>query len=208
MGHSMGGHGALTLGLRNPGLYRSISAFSPIAHPSVVPWGEKAFGGYLDGDRAAWKQYDATELVRSRVQETVSGGSTGFCFFCLGCSVWHCEAEKHLAVTWVTTPRPGSSMTLGNWCAAILQGRHCNTCMHICGAAELLLAEMFMELRQHKLFVRLSCFFIIERPACCTGVGGQCLQTLVRVIDNLCCTRAGKGVRRPEAGDPHRRRHG
>ena len=69
MGHSMGGHGALTLGLRNPGLYRSISAFSPIAHPSVVPWGEKALGGYLGGDRAAWKQYDATELVRRRMQE-------------------------------------------------------------------------------------------------------------------------------------------
>ena len=69
MGHSMGGHGALMLGLRNPEMYRSISAFSPIAHPSVVPWGEKAFGGYLGGDRAAWKQYDATELVRSHLQE-------------------------------------------------------------------------------------------------------------------------------------------
>ena len=62
----MGGHGALVLGLRNPGRYRSISAFSPIAHPSAVPWGHKAFGGYLGDDRAAWKQYDATELVRSR----------------------------------------------------------------------------------------------------------------------------------------------
>lgn len=63
MGHSMGGHGALVLGLRNPGLYKSISAFSPIANPSAVPWGEKAFGGYLGDDRAAWKEYDATELV-------------------------------------------------------------------------------------------------------------------------------------------------
>ncbi len=66
MGHSMGGHGALVLGLRNPGAYRSISAFSPIAHPSAVPWGHKAFGGYLGDDRGAWKQYDATELVRRR----------------------------------------------------------------------------------------------------------------------------------------------
>ena len=63
-GHSMGGHGALVLGLRNPERYRAISAFSPIAHPSAVPWGHKAFGGYLGDDRAAWKQYDATELVR------------------------------------------------------------------------------------------------------------------------------------------------
>ena len=61
----MGGHGALVLALRNPERYRSISAFSPIAHPSAVPWGHKAFGGYLGADRAAWKQYDATELVRS-----------------------------------------------------------------------------------------------------------------------------------------------
>jgi S-formylglutathione hydrolase FrmB len=66
MGHSMGGHGALVLGLRNPGAYRSISAFSPIAHPSAVPWGHKALGGYLGDDRGAWKQYDATELVRGR----------------------------------------------------------------------------------------------------------------------------------------------
>lgn len=65
MGHSMGGHGALVLGLRNPELYKSISAFSPIANPSAVPWGEKAFSGYLGSDREAWKQYDATELVRT-----------------------------------------------------------------------------------------------------------------------------------------------
>ena len=65
MGHSMGGHGALVLGLREPQLYKSISAFAPIANPSAVPWGEKAFSGYLGDDRAAWKQYDATELARS-----------------------------------------------------------------------------------------------------------------------------------------------
>ncbi|MDB5749313.1 MAG: fghA, partial [Massilia sp.] len=62
-GHSMGGHGALTIALRNPELFRSVSAFAPIAAPSRCPWGEKAFGGYLGADRAAWRTYDATELV-------------------------------------------------------------------------------------------------------------------------------------------------
>lgn len=63
-GHSMGGHGALVLALRNPGLYRSVSAFSPIVAPSQVPWGEKALGAYLGADRAAWRGYDAVELVK------------------------------------------------------------------------------------------------------------------------------------------------
>jgi len=63
-GHSMGGHGALTLYLKHPGLYRSVSAFAPIANPSSCPWGEKAFTGYLGEDREAWKAHDATELVR------------------------------------------------------------------------------------------------------------------------------------------------
>ena len=62
-GHSMGGHGALVIALRNPGRYRSVSAFSPIVAPSQVPWGEKAFAAYLGDDREAWKQYDATALV-------------------------------------------------------------------------------------------------------------------------------------------------
>jgi len=62
-GHSMGGHGALVLALRNPDRYRSVSAFAPIVSPSRVPWGEKAFTGYLGEDRAAWAAYDATELV-------------------------------------------------------------------------------------------------------------------------------------------------
>ncbi|WP_322029132.1 S-formylglutathione hydrolase [Paraburkholderia sp. J76] len=62
-GHSMGGHGALVIALRNPGRYRSVSAFSPIVAPSQVPWGEKAFAAYLGDDREAWKQYDAVELV-------------------------------------------------------------------------------------------------------------------------------------------------
>ena len=55
LGHSMGGHGALTLALRQPGRYRAVSAFSPIVAPSQVPWGIKAFAGYLGQDRAAWR---------------------------------------------------------------------------------------------------------------------------------------------------------
>jgi S-formylglutathione hydrolase len=64
-GHSMGGHGALVLALRNPELFRSVSAFAPIAAPSLCPWGEKAFSGYLGADPAAWKRYDASELMRT-----------------------------------------------------------------------------------------------------------------------------------------------
>lgn len=63
-GHSMGGHGALTLALRNPGRYRSVSAFSPIVAPSQVPWGRKAFAAYLGDDEAAWAAHDAVALVR------------------------------------------------------------------------------------------------------------------------------------------------
>ncbi|MGZ8289068.1 MAG: S-formylglutathione hydrolase [Telluria sp.] len=62
-GHSMGGHGALVLALRNPGLFRSVSAFAPIAAPSRCPWGRKAFAGYLGVDEAGWKAYDATALM-------------------------------------------------------------------------------------------------------------------------------------------------
>ncbi len=63
-GHSMGGHGALTIGLRNPNMFRSISAFSPICAPSQCPWGQKALGGYLGDDAMDWLPYDATELVK------------------------------------------------------------------------------------------------------------------------------------------------
>jgi S-formylglutathione hydrolase len=62
-GHSMGGHGALTLALRNPGRFRSVSAFAPIVAASQVPWGEKALGGYLGTDRAAWRKHDAVALI-------------------------------------------------------------------------------------------------------------------------------------------------
>jgi len=62
-GHSMGGHGALTIALRNPETYRSLSAFAPICSPLRCPWGEKALHGYLGADRARWRTYDATALV-------------------------------------------------------------------------------------------------------------------------------------------------
>lgn len=62
-GHSMGGHGALTLVLKNPGRWRSVSAFAPISSPMRCPWGEKALSNYLGPDRAAWRRYDATALL-------------------------------------------------------------------------------------------------------------------------------------------------
>jgi S-formylglutathione hydrolase len=73
-GHSMGGHGALVLALRNPDVYRSVSAFAPIAAPSQCPWGVKAFTGYLGDDRDAWKQYDASELVKGDAASRFEGG--------------------------------------------------------------------------------------------------------------------------------------
>ena len=71
LGHSMGGHGALTLGLRNPGIYRSISAIAPICAPRRCPWGRKALGGYLGEDQGQWADYDATELA-ARVPDAPS----------------------------------------------------------------------------------------------------------------------------------------
>ena len=62
-GHSMGGHGALTIALRNPDRFRSVSAFAPIVSPLNCPWGDKALGGYLGQDRDAWRQYDACALI-------------------------------------------------------------------------------------------------------------------------------------------------
>ena len=63
MGHSMGGHGAITIALRNPGRFRSVSAFSPIASPMNCPWGEKALTGYIGPDRSAWRVYDSCALL-------------------------------------------------------------------------------------------------------------------------------------------------
>jgi S-formylglutathione hydrolase len=62
-GHSMGGHGALTIALRNPGRFGSVSAFAPIVSPLACPWGEKALSGYLGPDRSAWREYDACALI-------------------------------------------------------------------------------------------------------------------------------------------------
>jgi S-formylglutathione hydrolase len=65
MGHSMGGHGALTLALRHPDLFASVSAFAPIVSPSRVPWGQKALGAYLGSDQAKWREHDASLLVEA-----------------------------------------------------------------------------------------------------------------------------------------------
>jgi S-formylglutathione hydrolase len=81
-GHSMGGHGALTLALKNPGRWKSVSAFAPIASPLRCPWGEKALGGYLGPDRNAWRRHDATALIEdgARVHELLvdQGDADGF----------------------------------------------------------------------------------------------------------------------------------
>lgn len=81
-GHSMGGHGALTVALRNPDRFRSVSAFAPIVAPSSVPWGEKALAGYLGTDRAAWRAYDAVALIEdgARLPEILvdQGGTDQF----------------------------------------------------------------------------------------------------------------------------------
>jgi S-formylglutathione hydrolase len=70
MGHSMGGHGALTAALRNPGRYRSVSAFAPIVAPSQVPWGRKALGRYLGEDCAAWRAHDTVALIEDGARLT------------------------------------------------------------------------------------------------------------------------------------------
>lgn len=78
-GHSMGGHGALTIGLKNPDKFKTISAFAPIVNPSNCPWGVKAFEGYLGSDTADWQQYDATYLIeqgaKSRHKILIDQGS-------------------------------------------------------------------------------------------------------------------------------------
>lgn len=66
-GHSMGGHGALIIALRNPDKYQSVSAFSPIVAPSQTPWGQKALKGYLGDDKRAWEKYDSCELVKTAI---------------------------------------------------------------------------------------------------------------------------------------------
>ncbi|MBR9764444.1 MAG: S-formylglutathione hydrolase [Rhodobacteraceae bacterium] len=82
MGHSMGGHGALTIGLRNAGRFRAVSAFAPIVSPLNCPWGEKALTGYIGADRAAWRAYDACALIEdgARVPDLLvdQGDADGF----------------------------------------------------------------------------------------------------------------------------------
>lgn len=78
MGHSMGGHGALTIALKNPGMYKSVSAFAPICSPTQCPWGEKAFSNYLGDDKNSWEQYDACLLIanaQERLHLLVDQGS-------------------------------------------------------------------------------------------------------------------------------------
>ncbi|MDB5717959.1 MAG: S-formylglutathione hydrolase [Sphingomonas bacterium] len=81
-GHSMGGHGALTIALKNPDTYRSVSAFAPIVSPLRCPWGEKALAGYIGGDRTGWRRYDATALIKdgARVPDILvdQGGADNF----------------------------------------------------------------------------------------------------------------------------------
>jgi S-formylglutathione hydrolase len=81
-GHSMGGHGALTVALRHPGRFKSVSAFAPIVAPAQVPWGQKAFPAYLGGDQASWRQHDAVALIEggARVPEILvdQGTADGF----------------------------------------------------------------------------------------------------------------------------------
>jgi len=73
-GHSMGGHGALTLALRHPGAFRSLSAFAPICAPMQGPWGQKAFGGYLGAERKAWATHDASALMAALPAAPYPGG--------------------------------------------------------------------------------------------------------------------------------------
>ena len=73
-GHSMGGHGALTLALRHPGVFRSLSAFAPICAPMQCPWGVKAFTGYLGEDRDAWPAHDASALMQAQASVPYPGG--------------------------------------------------------------------------------------------------------------------------------------
>src|SRR3546814_9426503 len=71
MGHSMGGHGAISIHLKNPGVYKSVSAFAPICAPSLCPWGRKAFLGYLGDDEEQWQEYDSCALIRKQPSDAL-----------------------------------------------------------------------------------------------------------------------------------------
>jgi len=100
-GHSMGGHGALTIALKNPGRYQSVSAFAPVVAPTQCPWGEKAFTAYLGEDREAWKAHDASCLVagaKERLPILVDqGDADGFLEEQLKPEIFRqaCEAARH-----------------------------------------------------------------------------------------------------------------
>ncbi|CAO3658724.1 unnamed protein product [Rhizopus microsporus] len=72
MGHSMGGHGALTIYIKNPSKFKAASAFAPIANPINCPWGQKAFSNYLGPDKELWKQYDTVELLKTYLNESMN----------------------------------------------------------------------------------------------------------------------------------------
>ena len=78
-GHSMGGHGALTIALRNPKQFQSVSAFSPIVAPTQCPWGQKAFTHYLGEDKSAWVHHDSCELFKKGRNQTADSGRSGYC---------------------------------------------------------------------------------------------------------------------------------
>lgn len=98
-GHSMGGHGALVCALRNPGRYRSVSAFAPITTPSDVPWGRDAFTAYLGADRAAWAAWDANALVPDAAERLPilidQGTSDGFLVEQLRPEVFAATCDRH-----------------------------------------------------------------------------------------------------------------
>lgn len=99
MGHSMGGHGALTIALKNPGRYKAVSAFAPIASPINCPWGQKALKGYLGDDEAAWRAYDTTVLLET-AQERLpllvdQGGADSFLEEQLKPDLLRQACEKH-----------------------------------------------------------------------------------------------------------------
>ncbi|MDN7128277.1 S-formylglutathione hydrolase [Pseudidiomarina sp. 1APR75-15] len=98
-GHSMGGHGALVMALRETGRFASVSAFAPIAHPTECPWGHKAFTGYLGSDRELWREYDAVELIRDGKKcpplLVDQGGADNFLAEQLNFTTLQEAAEKH-----------------------------------------------------------------------------------------------------------------
>jgi len=101
----MGGHGALTLALRHPGRYRSVSALAPVAAPMRAPWGIKAFTGYLGEDRALWREHDAAELI-------ARGARMPDCLVDQGMADKFLDEQLHLEVLENTCVQAGQPLTL------------------------------------------------------------------------------------------------